>query len=554
MKAIRIENVRSLKDTGWVPLAPLTLLVGQNSSGKSTFLRTFPLMKQSIRTRTDGPMLWAGDVDFGSFADTVSRIDGQEAKKPCEAEAIRFNFRIPISATRLLIGNKAMRRQWGEQNIEYSLEIRSLKQDLRGDYVSRLTVQIANSTFDFEFDPKSPKKSTVKVNGKEVQTILHPDDNSSQHTFRARFSLSTSMFDFCLPPIALSTDVEKRYMPMLDKEWDEDDEDDNEEKAAFSNSFMRFAIYTGSLLCYFESVQAGLDSLQITTKDTGIRYSYGSDAYSKFREKYESLSSEERERDGLIFQLLYFYYSVFDDIEEYLSRYYSQVHYIEPVRATAQRYYRVNNVSVDEVDSQGKNVALFLNNIPKKKAEEFRKWTRENFGFEVRTGAVAGGHISVEISTGANGRTANLADTGFGYSQLLPIIIQLWDLSTREIDNRRRFFRSQALASTPMVIAIEQPELHLHAQLQGKLVHALIAAIKSSPKKQFQFILETHSQTIVNCVGKAIALGKLSPDDVSLVLFNKTIEEPYTEVRTTGFDEDGYPSSWPMGFFVSEEE
>lgn len=73
---IRIQNVRSLKDTGEIKLSPITLLVGENSSGKSTFLRMFPLLKQSICKRTNGPVLWAGDVDdyvdFGSFQETVT--------------------------------------------------------------------------------------------------------------------------------------------------------------------------------------------------------------------------------------------------------------------------------------------------------------------------------------------------------------------------------------------------------------------------------------------------------------------------------------------------
>ena len=76
LDTIQIKNVRSLKDTKEVKLSPLTLLVGENSSGKSTFLRLFPLIKQSTSKRTDGPLLWAGDVDdyvdFGRFAETVT--------------------------------------------------------------------------------------------------------------------------------------------------------------------------------------------------------------------------------------------------------------------------------------------------------------------------------------------------------------------------------------------------------------------------------------------------------------------------------------------------
>ena len=84
MKSIRIRNLRSLKDTGDVELKPITMLVGANSSGKSTFLRTFPLFKQGIGVNKQGPILWYGnEVDFGSYEEALRR----------ESETMQFSFR-----------------------------------------------------------------------------------------------------------------------------------------------------------------------------------------------------------------------------------------------------------------------------------------------------------------------------------------------------------------------------------------------------------------------------------------------------------------------------
>ncbi len=70
MFSYRIQNLRSLSDTGEINLKPINILLGANSSGKSTFLRSFPLFKQSISNSTKGPILWYGDfVDFGTFKD-----------------------------------------------------------------------------------------------------------------------------------------------------------------------------------------------------------------------------------------------------------------------------------------------------------------------------------------------------------------------------------------------------------------------------------------------------------------------------------------------------
>ncbi|MFN9361538.1 MAG: AAA family ATPase, partial [Pseudanabaena sp.] len=67
LQAVRIEGLRSLTDTGFIDIKPLTILVGENSSGKSTFLRFFPLLRQSLEANTAGPILWSGFVDFGTY-------------------------------------------------------------------------------------------------------------------------------------------------------------------------------------------------------------------------------------------------------------------------------------------------------------------------------------------------------------------------------------------------------------------------------------------------------------------------------------------------------
>ena len=71
MNSIQVKNLRSLTDTGKIDVKKINILVGTNSSGKSTFLRIFPLLKQSFNKKINGPILWCGDdddyVDFGSF-------------------------------------------------------------------------------------------------------------------------------------------------------------------------------------------------------------------------------------------------------------------------------------------------------------------------------------------------------------------------------------------------------------------------------------------------------------------------------------------------------
>jgi len=80
MKSIRIQNLRSLEDTTTIELKPITVLVGENSSGKSTFLRSLPLLRQSFEVKTTGPLLWYGKyVDFGSFNEAVSAFSSEKS-------------------------------------------------------------------------------------------------------------------------------------------------------------------------------------------------------------------------------------------------------------------------------------------------------------------------------------------------------------------------------------------------------------------------------------------------------------------------------------------
>src|SRR5262249_49786416 len=58
LEAFGVKNLRCLTDTGLVPIRPITVLVGRNSSGKSTFLRAFPLLRQSVETERKSPILW----------------------------------------------------------------------------------------------------------------------------------------------------------------------------------------------------------------------------------------------------------------------------------------------------------------------------------------------------------------------------------------------------------------------------------------------------------------------------------------------------------------
>ncbi|EAN6781925.1 AAA family ATPase, partial [Salmonella enterica] len=89
IRGIGIQNFRSFVDRTFIDIKPITVFVGKNSSGKSSLLRTFPLLRQSVEENTTGPILWYGRyVDFGDFTDVLSRNT--------ENKEITFSFSLQV--------------------------------------------------------------------------------------------------------------------------------------------------------------------------------------------------------------------------------------------------------------------------------------------------------------------------------------------------------------------------------------------------------------------------------------------------------------------------
>jgi predicted ATPase len=106
------------------------------------------------------------------------------------------------------------------------------------------------------------------------------------------------------------------------------------------------------------------------------------------------------------------------------------------------------------------------------------------------------------------------------------------------------------------LLAIEQPELHLHPAHQALLADALVGELtvnvsdESSLNKRMHFLIETHSETLVNRLGELIAAGKILHSDVQVILFEALEDDTrLTDVRTSPFASTGELVDWPYGFF-----
>jgi predicted ATPase len=136
----------------------------------------------------------------------------------------------------------------------------------------------------------------------------------------------------------------------------------------------------------------------------------------------------------------------------------------------------------------------------------------------------------------------NLADAGFGYSQMLPLIALMWSAHQRSARAHR--------AGEQVLVAMEQPELHLHPAHQARLAD-MFASVAVASGGRVRLMIETHSEAMVNRFGELIGEGRIGADQVQLAVFEHEESRQITRVRFAGYNADGsLTADWPFGFFA----
>ncbi len=86
LKAIELENFKAFGERCRIELAPITLISGENSAGKSSILQALNLLKQTRESRDHGALLMprteGGIVELGGFQELLcSTLPGERMKE-----------------------------------------------------------------------------------------------------------------------------------------------------------------------------------------------------------------------------------------------------------------------------------------------------------------------------------------------------------------------------------------------------------------------------------------------------------------------------------------
>ena len=209
-----------------------------------------------------------------------------------------------------------------------------------------------------------------------------------------------------------------------------------------------------------------------------------------------------------------------------------QTFYIGPLREYPHRYYLASGEYPRDVGLRGENTAEFVFYGTKRKGSNLwrlRHWVKEmELGQGFRPLRIAEGMYTLAMRDTKKKNRVNISDIGFGASQVLPILVE------------------GIYAGSGSLFLVEQPVIHLHPRLQGKLADFLIEI--SGQRKQI--VAETHTEHLMLRLQRRIAEGKLKVDDLAIYYFDTSSEG--TDVIRVQLNRDGTLKEWPPGFFEED--
>ena len=152
------------------------------------------------------------------------------------------------------------------------------------------------------------------------------------------------------------------------------------------------------------------------------------------------------------------------------------------------------------------------------------------------------------VREGGSRRKYNYKDVGFGLSQIIPVLFAVNS--------------SKTLSYVHPLIAIEQPELHLHPKAQARLAQVFVESLAdhllsgalTERKGSLQYVLETHSEHLVRGFQVLVAKGKLPRDYVAIYYVGKRKNGNSYVKKLELTDKGMFTDPWPGGFFEEDYE
>lgn len=513
-----IKNFRSFGEDGAdFEFAPITVLTGCNSAGKSSMAKALMLMSKLPKERnivSPSLKIYSKELGLGQF-DKVLNIAAQKRE-------IELSFEI-----------------WSDYLHEIVIVrrfINSKKHDALGDgYMCRYSVEKKDGTIIYE-------EGVSRYGLEEGKRINYDVVRSNFEDFSAvakyvRLKLSIKIMEERNEEIGEGhNDEEKEFVAQLYNNFDEAE-------------------------TYIAKKGICIDSYNYNQLNSWSAWYERREAEIERMKGYKLFDERELEQRHPQSEVLEHFMELFAD-EIYCPWFLNSIEYVDSASASIRRVYSIDEENkmnkvlrglnmrkvtdeewgVDLIDVYYHKPGWFINN-----------WIKKfELGDSIEISGDEEGGIKAYLKKGDVKRL--LADEGYGVTQLVSLLLTIENAIKPETeleiplkDGTPEYKQSPFLWSNHL-ICVEEPEVHLHPKFQSLLADLFAEAYQ---KYNIHFIIETHSEYLIRKLQLMVAdkENSLSSNDVSLNYVEKD-ENGVSHNKQIKIKEDGrLDSSFGEGFY-----
>jgi len=490
---LRLANFQGFGDLEKIRLAPLTLIFGPNSSGKSSIIRSLLLLKQSMRSRTSDEGRFSfvdADADLGGFANVVHKHD------------INAEIQIGLSMER------SSRIAPGLSKLDLFVPY--------GDTVNRIVL-------GGEVFTGNDKDAGEYVGTYEIDFV---QDESNPEVFKTGEG-------FILGPDALLAQLKKyqdQLVSRLDADIDALSPYEHGEDGPYFWDDLEFINFVR------RGLFVGVDGARVAPSRNEVTAELEEDRVRRKLQRLvdEMISSPTRNLDSRM----------------------RRVVHLAGLRAIPSRVTSVGSTE-NTLLADASNIVAILSSDDKimyLASKLLSRLTRDQY--ELRLARINATTVEFLGSIGSLAlfdkrleTMTTFRDVGVGLSQVLPIITALAQASIPP--TRPRNGVPMQSGTSIATVLIEQPELHLHPRMQGDLADVIIETSRAKNRIGPQVIMETHSENIILRVQRRVREGSIRAQDVSVIFVEKDPKNGQSVANELVLDDNGeFLTAWPDSFAV----
>ena len=551
LNSLNLHNFRCFSSEQNIPLRPITLIYGPNSSGKSSLLKSLVVMKQTLEAASSNTnLITKGQyTDIGNFKDFINNHDTKKKY------SIKFQFDLTKQKNNRYI-HPYYRMNLSKSISKISIEFFYRNSTSQNNVLNNINLYINDELQPFLNIERTSKKSNItskfyRMHYSNFQSAKN--NNDSPHLYEVKnINWESSLFQETWRSFIEKSKKEKYAEKIATKIHNLEDALGKEsintkQRNLFGNSSERLN----------EEISAYKKCVNFLNQDNEVMLSDFKDEIKKFYSQnyliftniifWDETSIKEDNLDyfnAMLFKPrnLYHYYDEINldlDINHKISSllyttsnliqsYFRRTKYLGALRDNPERYYLTTPTVKNYVGKSGKDTIDIIakNTVLKNKINKQLK--NLELGYSITPRKIPNEDIYLFLlKEEQSGITVSLNDVGFGVSQVLPILVQ-------------------SMLSQNETILIEQPEIHIHPKLQAELGTLFAECIKEPYNNNF--IIETHSENIILRLQKLIRQKILSSQDVTVIYVNKT--EYGSICNHLRLNENGdFIDDWPNGFF-----